>query len=182
VIEDKSLDQSRAVSWSKIKLLQREMLSNPDIDLIVWYDDDILITNPKLKFEELIKDYDFTNILLSAEVHPPFNSGVIVCKNNLETFDYLQHIWDLCEKYPQYKTQPNWEQEIFMRDYKQDKSKITVIPHKIIQSFYREFDLPDNFKWQEGDFSAHITGNHLSIADRVRLRNQLLNNMLKNEK
>jgi len=180
VIEDKSLDETRAQSWSKIKLLQREMLSNPDIDLIVWYDDDILITNPELKFEELIKDYDFTNILLSEEVHPPFNCGVIVCKNNMETFDYLQHIWDLCEQYPQYKTTPNWEQEIFHRD--NNRSKIKTIPHTIIQSFYREFDLPEHLKWKPEHFAAHITGNHLSIGDRVKLRNQILNIMLKNQK
>ena len=182
VIEDKSLDESRSQAWSKIKLLQREMTNNPDYDLVVWYDDDILITNPELKFEELIKDYDFKNILLSEEVHPPFNAGVIVCKNNQETHDYLEHIWNLADKYPKYKTEANWEQEIFIRDYNNDNSKIKTIPHTIIQSFYREFDCPENFKWKPNHFSAHITGNHLSIKQRVILRNQLLEYMLKNEK
>ena len=182
VIEDKSLDESRAQAWSKIRLLQREMTNNPDYDLVVWYDDDILITNPELKFEELIEDYDFTNILLSEEVHPPFNTGVIVCKNNQETFDYLEHLYNLADKYPQYKTQANWEQEIFIRDYNNNQSKIKTIPHTIIQSFYREFDCPENFKWKPEHFAAHITGNHLSIKQRLILRNQILEYMLKNEK
>jgi len=172
VLEDKVLDRERAPAWSKIKLLQREMKNNPDIPLIVWIDDDIIITNKDIKFEELISSYPFMNtnknILISREIYPPFNSGILVCKNNTETYNYLQHIWELCEKYPEYKTRPNWEQEIFIKDYYKDQSHIFPIPYKTIQTFYRK----QNPDWRLGDFSAHITG--MNMDDRIRMRDIVL--------
>jgi len=168
VLENKVLDTTRAPSWSKIKLLQREMLNNPDIPYIVWVDDDIIITNKDIKFEELINSYQFKNILISKEVVPPFNCGILVCKNNTETYDYLQHIWELCEKYPSYKHKPNWEQEIFIKDYYMNQSHIFLIPYKIIQSFYRI----QNRDWVKGHFSAHITG--MSLDMRIQLRDEVL--------
>jgi hypothetical protein len=168
VLENKVLDTTRAPSWSKIKLLQREMLNNPDIPYIVWVDDDIIITNKDIKFEELINSYQFKNILISKEVVPPFNCGILVCKNNTETYNYLQHIWELCEKYPSYKHKPNWEQEIFIKDYYMNQSHIFLIPYKIIQSFYRV----QNRDWVKGHFSAHITG--MSLDMRIQLRDEVL--------
>jgi FkbM family methyltransferase len=169
VLEDKVLDTTRAPSWSKIPLLQREMKSNPDIPLIVWIDDDIIITNKEKRFEELIKDYTFENILISREVVPPFNCGILVVKNNQESYDYLTHIWELCEKYPEYKHKPNWEQQIFIKDYYNDQSHIFPIPYRIIQSFYRTNDRD----WKEGDFSAHITG--MPLETRKNMRDEVLN-------
>jgi len=169
VLEDKVLDTTRAPAWSKILLLQREMKSNPDIPLIVWIDDDIIITNKEKRFEELIKDYTFENILISREVVPPFNCGILVVKNNQESYDYLTHIWELCEKYPEYKHKPNWEQQIFIKDYYNDQSHIFPIPYRIIQSFYRT----NNKDWKEGDFSAHITG--MPLETRKNMRDEVLN-------
>lgn len=168
VLEYKSLCDERAPSWSKIPLLQREMKKNQDIPYIVWIDDDIIITNKNVRFEDLIKPYDFKNILLSEEIYPPFNCGIIVCKNNDETFNYLTHIWNLCEKYPEYKKRANWEQEIFQRDYQTNKKHITTIPYRIIQTFYRK----QNPDWKPSDFSAHITG--MSMELRIQMRNDIL--------
>ena len=70
VLEYKSLCDERAPAWSKIPLLQREMKKNQDIPYIVWIDDDIIITNKNVRFEDLIKPYDFKNILLSEEIYP----------------------------------------------------------------------------------------------------------------
>ena len=169
VLEDKILDDSRAPAWSKIKLLQREMKSNPDIPLIVWIDDDILITNKQIKFEQLIERYPFDNILISEEVYGPFNTGMLVVKNNEESYNYLEHIWTLCEKYPQYKHKPNWEQEIFIIDYNNNKKNIKTMSYKIIQSFYRL----QNKDWKIGDFSCHLTG--MSLDNRIKLRDEILN-------
>jgi len=169
VLEDNILDDSRAPAWSKIKLLQREMKSNPDIPLIVWIDDDILITNKDIKFEKLIERYPFENILISEEVYGPFNTGMLVVKNNEESYNYLDHIWNLCEKYPKYKSEPNWEQEIFIRDYNNNKKNIKTIPYKIIQSFHRM----QNKDWKIGDFSCHFTG--MSMEDRIIMRDEILN-------
>lgn len=177
VLEDKILDKSRSPSWSKIKLLQREMNNNPDYDIIVWVDDDILITNTEIKFEELIKSYSFDNILISEDVveSSPFNCGVLVCKNNKQTYNYLKEIWELCEKYPKYKFNGYWEQDIITIHYKSEsfqKSSLTIIPHNIIQSFYRDYAIPEEKKWRPGQFSVHLTGMHL--LRRIQLRDEIL--------
>jgi len=176
VLEDKILDESRAPSWSKVRLLQREMKANPDCDIIVWIDDDILITRQDIKFEELIQPYPFDNILVSEDVvWSPINCGVLVCKNNQTTYDYLENIWELCEQYPEKKFGGLWEQDIMVthaRMTTNKKLRLTVIPHNIIQSFYRDHDLPPEKKWRIGHFSAHFTG--MSLEKRIDMRDQVL--------
>lgn len=177
VIEKSSLDTSRAAPWSKILLLKRELKNNPNRDIVVWIDDDILITNHQLRFEDLIKPYDFENILLSEEVHGPFNTGIIVCKNNQETIDYLDEIWGRGKK-TRYIHDANWEQQIMINHYYEMTSNnpsqtlIKTIPHRIIQSFHRNKELPSELKWREGDFSAHITG--MPLQDRIQIRDEIL--------
>lgn len=180
VLENKSLDESRAPAWSKIRLLQREMKANPDYDMIVWIDDDILITRQDIKFDELIKPYSFENILVSEDVvWSPINTGVLVCKNNQETYDYLEEIWELCEQYPEKKFTGLWEQDIMVIHARitslmnpNQRLPLTVIPHNIIQSFYRDHDLPAEKRWKLGHFSAHFTG--MSLDRRIQMRDEIL--------
>lgn len=168
VIEEKSLDDSRAPAWSKILLLQREMKRNPDYDYIIWIDDDILITNKCKKFEDFIQKYD-SDIFVSADVLKsyPMNTGIIVCKNNRQTLRYLQHIWMLCEKYPKLKNSGLWEQDVMTIDYKENKF-VKIIPYGIIQTFQRR----KNLDWKPGDFSAHFTG--MDMDDRIKMRDEIL--------
>lgn len=167
VIEKSSLDTSRAASWSKIPLLLRELKNNPKIDLIVWIDDDILITNKQLKFEDLIKPHDFENILISEEVEGPFNCGILVCKNNQGTIDYLNEIYKLGEG-TEYIDKPNWEQQIMINHYDSDDKIIKTIPYRKIQSFYR----CSNKDWCLGDFSCHLTG--MPLDKRIKYRDEIL--------
>jgi hypothetical protein len=167
VIEKSSLDTSRAASWSKILLLKRELKNNPNRDIVVWIDDDILITNHQLRFEDLIKPYDFENILLSEEIVPPFNCGILVCKNNQETIDYLDGIWERGKK-TKYIQEPNWEQQIMIDNYKPDDTILKTIPYRVIQSFYR----CGNKDWCLGDFSCHLTG--MPLDKRIKYRDEIL--------
>ena len=173
VLEDKVLDDSRAPAWSKILLLQREMKSNEDYDYIIWIDDDILITDKNKKFEEFIEKYSCgQDIFVSADAHPsyPMNTGIIVCKNNKETLKYLEHIWELCEKYPQYKTGVClWEQDVMTIDYREATNKfVKIIPYGIIQTFQRT----QNKDWSPTDFSAHFTG--MPIETRIKMRDEVI--------
>ena len=172
VIEDKVLDHSRAPAWSKILLLQREMKNNEDYDYIIWIDDDILITDKNKKFEEFIEKYSCgQDIFVSADADPsyPMNTGIIVCKNNKETLKYLEHIWELCEKYPDSKNAGLWEQDIMTRDYREATNKyVRIIPYKTIQSFYRT----ENKDWSPTDFSAHFTG--MPIETRIKMRDEVI--------
>ncbi len=183
VLEDDVLTTDRAPSWSKILLLQREMKNNPDIDILVWIDDDILLTRQDVRFEDLIEPYPFENVLVSADVvWSPFNCGVLVVKNDESTFKFLQRIWDMCdeEEYTYFKYEGLWEQDVMVRYCRQIKLlnpnvelPVTIIPHNIIQSFYRDHDLPEKNKWKVGDFSAHFTG--MSLEKRIQHRDEVLN-------
>jgi len=172
VLETKSLDTNRAPPWSKILLLKREMKLNPDIPFIVWIDDDIIITNHEIELLKIIEEYmEDNNIILSEEVVPPFNTGFIICRNNQDTYDYLDRIYKLGEN-SEYKTKPNWEQEIMINDYNVNKDKIKIIPYGIIQNFYRDYNLPAGMKWKKGDFTAHLTG--MNIDRRMSIRDYIL--------
>lgn len=176
VLENKSLDQSRHQSWSKIILLKREMEKNKDIDYAIWIDDDILITDKDKKFEDFIDPNENVSVSQDALKDYPMNLGIMICKNNNETLNYLQYIWDICEtKYPQHKLQPNWEQCVITKDYIETNLNnpnqnhiIKILPYKTIQSFYRH----GNLDWEKGDFSAHFTG--MNLQDRIILRNKIL--------
>ena len=60
------------------------MKKNPDVDVLVWVDDDIIITNKNIDFQELIKPYDFSHLLISEDVvWSPFNCGILVVKKHM---------------------------------------------------------------------------------------------------
>jgi len=176
VLEHKSLDTGRAPAWSKILLLKREIILNPEIPFIVWIDDDILITNENIELLKIIEKYmGDKDIILSAEVVPPFNTGFIICKNNQDNIDYLDRIWKLGEE-SESKTKCNWEQDIMINDYKDHKDHkghIEIIPYGIIQNFYRDYMLSNEMKWEKGDFTAHITG--MPMDKRICIRDHILN-------
>jgi hypothetical protein len=172
VLENKSLCTERAPAWSKIILLQREMKNNPEVDYVVWVDDDILITNKNKKFEDFIYSNKDANIIVSEDAirSHPMNTGIIICKNDNESMKYLQHIWQLCEKYPNSKHSGLWEQDIMTRDYRENPNGnfIKILPYRTIQTFYRTSN-PD---WRPTDFSAHFTG--MSMDKRIQMRNDVL--------
>lgn len=160
------IDTSRHISWSKIPLLLEQMLINKDYDFYIWIDDDIYITNFSLNIIDIIKQYKFNSILFSQDViqECPLNAGIMVCKNNLNTISILNKVYDLVDECDtRYKH--NWEQDAIIRYYNKymgNPNDIITIPHRLIQSFYRTYDLPKELHWQPGDFSAHITGMDLS--------------------
>ena len=178
VLESQVLDSKRAPSWSKILLLQREMKQNPDIDVLVWVDDDIIITNKEIDFEKLIEPYHLKNILISEDVvWSPFNCGILVVNNNQETYDYFTEIYNLGAEMPSKLFGGLWKQDVMVHhahcnQQQGKKNHINLVPHNIIQSFYRDHDLPEDKKWRKGHFSAHITG--MPLDRRIKMRDEVL--------
>jgi hypothetical protein len=169
VLEDKVLDTSRAPSWSKIILLKREMLNNKDIDYIVWIDDDILICDKNKKFEDFLNN-DFSSLLICNDIAiNPFNCGLMVFKNNQESIDMLDEVWEIGNRETKWKKEPNWEQECFKIYYGKDNSKIKIIPHRTMQSIHMTY--------KPGDFSIHFAGIH-NINRRIQMRDQMLKNII----
>lgn len=170
IIEKKRLTFERCPAWSKILLLQREL--KKDYDYVVWIDDDILITNHKIDFREIIKMYKFENILIDDNAGNgkwKLNSGIFVCKNNQETKDFLKHIWDTAHKYNYHNGV--WENDT-MNDYHKENPEdkiFKIIPHRIIQSFKRFH--------KEGDFAVHFAG--INMKNRMTFRDEYLKKIIK---
>lgn len=171
-----SLDNSRHISWSKIPFIIDEMdSSNNSYDFYIWLDDDIYLTNFNLDIKNIVIKYHFNCLLFSKDVidECPLNAGIMVCKNNLSTKKLLKDVYDLVDECgTRYKH--NWEQNAFIKyftNYMSNSLDITIIPHREIQSFYRNYQLPDKYHWKPGDFSAHITG--MSLSDKINIINKI---------
>jgi hypothetical protein len=178
-IRHQSLDRSRHISWSKIVLLM-EMLERQEHDYYVWIDDDVLITDMNVPFESFIDRYEFSkcsaDIMISRDVigerECPFNCGLMFFKPTLSAIELLKNIWSLCETL-QNQFRANWEQDAFIHYYHSvDASPFCIVPHKILQSFYRDYQLPAELKWSPGDFAAHITG--MPIEKRMKALDDIM--------
>jgi hypothetical protein len=148
----------------------------PNYDFYIWMDDDTYITNFNINIYDLIYSYSFNCLLLSQDVIPecPLNAGVLICKNNIKTKEILNTIYNMADE-TDTRFKHNWEQDALIKYYNNDNknNNIVIIPHKIIQSFHRNYSLPNNMKWQPNDFCAHITG--MNMQDRLVMLQELIN-------
>ena len=48
----------------------------------------------------------------------------------------------------------------------------TILPHTVLQSFARDYDVPEELRWRPGHFSAHLTG--MPLDRRLRMLEQVL--------
>lgn len=169
-----TIDKDRHISWSKIPFLLQQMDTNPDYDFYIWIDDDIYITNFDINIHDLIKNYIFNCLLLSKDVidECPLNAGILICKNNLNTKQILYKIYDMVDDVGT-RFKHNWEQDALIKYYNEynKNNDIITISHRIIQSFYRNYLLPDCMKWQPNDFCAHVTG--MNIEHRIQILKNL---------
>lgn len=175
---DRNFATDRHISWSKIPILQNAINDYPDYDYYVWVDDDILITNDNVDFSTFIQKYGFDtaddkHIMFSEDVcdECPINAGMMVVKK--EAYDIFERIWDLADPLRKaYET--NWEQDAIIHLLQNDtcvRERTMIIPHRTIQSFYRDALVPLELHWARGDFAAHITGmemrKRMSILDKL---------------
>lgn len=186
-LETKTLCPDRAPAWSKILLVQREMVAHPDVPFVVWVDDDILLTDLEHRFDDFVDGICFGHILLSDDMHPdhPFNSGLFVARNTVETWNYLQEIWYFGGTQPDCMWGQLWEQTAMLRHTLAagDISYLTIVPHNILQSFYcKDYDDPNTQMtgrvWEQGDFAVHFTG--MQMSDRIQARDMIIAKLGKN--
>lgn len=146
--ETNSLDDSRHPAWSKILLLERELINNPTIDYAVWVDDDIMILDHSKKIEDFINQNSFRNILICEGISDSWlmNSGFMICRNTIETIKFLRHIYDKAN--PECHRKGVWEQQALHDYHLVDSTRITIIPHRTMQSAWRFY--------QNGDFAIHF--------------------------
>ena len=168
-------DKSRHPSWSKI-LLINELLSRPH-DIIIWMDDDIVITEPQLSMDKILSDFIHSDKLICVCEDTNgsiFNAGIMIVKNSTKTKDLLQNIYNNFNGDEKF-----WEQTSMTRLYENDpffKSFIHIYPAGILQGFFSPYygERNNKFNWKPGlSFSCHLAGRDYN--DRLRIMKYLSN-------
>jgi hypothetical protein len=131
--------------WYKIILLNYLLKKHK---YIVWVDSDAIITNPTIKIEKFIDNYH--ELFVCKDIsnwRTPFNSGVMILKNNKNVKYFLSKVW----KYDEiHGYTPNGDQDIlnkmiFKENY---PIKIKIYPMNYFNSHPR--------RYKKGDFILHL--------------------------
>ncbi len=162
--------QDRHPSWSKIPLLQDLILQNvATTNIVVWMDDDMMITNPTMDLKTLLLPFleSSCHIAVQEDTHGElFNCGFIAVKCTDQSFDCLQEVWDACDNFE--SRRGYWEQTTMQRLYRKRNSTLKphmyIFPPKTVQSFFRPNEDPE-YQWSPGDFIAHVSG--LDVRERI---------------
>tara|TARA_Y100000310_G_scaffold340226_1_gene435282 strand:- start:360 stop:1715 length:1356 start_codon:yes stop_codon:yes gene_type:complete len=126
---DKSLDESRPFSWSKIKAIQ-EVFESHNPDWVFWIDGDACIMDFHKKLEDIIDD-DF-DIMFTVD-HLAINCGVFLIKNNETTKKFLDQVYS---QDPQ-NAHPWWEQAAIIEiiNHGFTDLKVKRVPQKTFNSY-----------------------------------------------
>lgn len=171
VKSEQTLDETRHQSWSKIRMAQMIMTKFPEASMYVWIDDDVFITDTDKRLEDILQGFiDNPNAVIAVQqdyYDQLFNLGVMAIKNIGLANQLLDEIWKSCAE--DIKWGVFWEQTATTRLWKKNLSlrkNLHILQPRSIQSFYRPTDI-DKYKWQEGDFAAHVLGtsnNHQRLS------------------
>ena len=175
-ISNKILDTERHPSWSKILLIDE--ILNRQHDIVVWLDDDMLITEIQISLEKLLVDFIYSDkiIAMSEDTNGQiFNCGFMAVKNTSKTKDLLKYIYNNCIDNG---FQNFWEQSTMQKlyiDNQSFKSNIMIYEPGILQGFYSSSIYKDDrYIWKnEKTFICHLAG--LPLVDRVQIMRYLSN-------
>lgn len=172
-LASQTLDPTRHIAWSKLLLLQRLL---PLYDICVWFDDDILITNPELPLElQITENFRSGKVafMVAADVLPqtPMNTGVVMVRNLPQAHQRLQYFWDMCDSIGK-RHEPCWEQDAFNGVWLYiNKDWVDIAPYRSLQTLVRDWNLGEELLWSPGDFAAHVTG--MDIERRIEIMRRL---------
>tara|TARA_B110000495_G_scaffold64587_1_gene54957 strand:- start:12046 stop:12702 length:657 start_codon:yes stop_codon:yes gene_type:complete len=176
----KCFEDDVAGSWMKLKMLQQQ----DGLDYLVWFDDDIVITNLDQALDIYISkmhtDSSFGVSKCSGTAGQGnrfiFNMGLMITKCGDVSKNWLERIWvDGIQS--KWRTKKLWEQDYITQLYKnvaEFTKQIHLFEYGTIQTYVRPYGLPIEYAWKAGDFSAHITGQ----ANNNRAKNRRIQEFL----
>ena len=163
-----NLENKYKPHWNKLHY-SIKLLKEDNSEYIVWFDHDIVIKNYNVKLEDIITKYKFhkNNSLFMMSQDPasnyPFNTGVIVFKNNKNTLNIFReflemrnnpHKYPLLNKYGGFNFNGGMQDTRVMLAYFHENSETLLsIPHKVLQSFYGQAEF-----YSTGDLCGHVAG------------------------
>lgn len=149
------------------------MITNPEIELFCWIDNDAFITNFTIKLESfqdyLENDWNF----IVGEDWNGINTGVFLIKNNPETRQFVQKILDFVPN--PLDGRPYWwvKSEQCAVNSLISTIKTILVPHYMINSYLITSRSDNDWRWaglgpintqwntrvfQAGDFILHLVG------------------------
>ncbi len=114
-LETDILDSKRPIPWSKILFLKR-LLANSRHEVIVWVDADAMITNNKVKIENLLDVLGDKDLLLTEDCNGTINTGVMVLRNTVWVKMFLEKVY----RNSKFIKHPYWEQGAIIDMYNSD--------------------------------------------------------------
>lgn len=147
--------------WNKIHYAVKFLQEEPSFDYFVWFDHDILIKNHDIKLEDIIKEYGFDksseSFMLSEEVGSvdvPFNTGVIIFKNNKKVLEIFNSFLNGRGDPANYES--GLQDTLAILDYfNKNKEDFCLVPHRVLQSCASGNHLN---AYEKGDFCGHVSG------------------------
>jgi hypothetical protein len=175
----------RAPAWHKIELLVDAIdaaVASREFDLVVWWDDDILVADPSQSLATFADRFglfpplphspapplilcgsDSFRMLsrsTGASIGHPFNSGLILARASTKAAALLRLVWDTAPVLvPRALRFSVFEQEVFTLLWPALQKTVSVAAMRAIQSLSSNF-LP-------GDFAFHAAG--MATAERALL-------------
>lgn len=148
-----SLDESRPIPWSKIKIIQ-ELFENPACEWVFWTDADSLIMNSKVQLKHFIDErYD----MIAAQDNGHLNSGQFFIRNCAWSKDFLARIYAKEE----FIWNGWWEQTSMMDEFaknKSDRKHVKYLAQRAMNSCAYEYCQLEDAYWHENDFIIHFMG------------------------
>lgn len=136
----------RNVQWERVRIMQ-EIFESQKCDVCVHIDADVLITNPSIKFEDLMPEGDW-DIAMSREPGGAWNDGTSMFRDTLATRDFLQIAWEM--ESPNVSSLNGAIQRVY-----DDSLETGMIPFKLVEIPKRKFNSYRD-DWRPGDFVLHL--------------------------
>jgi hypothetical protein len=178
-----TLDETYPVIWQKCIAMNNVLNMKNDLGLplykiVVWFDDDIYITNFKYRIEDFLqlnpkKDIFMARDIIKNNYNHYINSGNYIMKNTSLSRDFMKDTLQGINLFGGYfRTAINHEQSINTYLYfskKKYAKGIEVLPYGVLQSIYNKsyywynkfywilgYFLDLNGPWEDGDFCIHF--------------------------
>ncbi len=161
---DKPIDRNAPAIWQKVYAV-RDALQHPECLVVVWFDDDVIITTPQRPIEDFLamtnKPMIFSMDTCSDHDGSPenyynvMNSGLFIIRKTPETLAFLDDvIAGRTTLYDGYFNQNGTHDQGVMTYYLYSKYRdsFALMPLGYLQSIYSGKD------WQPEHFSLHLAG------------------------
>lgn len=143
-------------------------LLNTDVEWIWYSGADVIVTNDSIKIEDIVKDYDGFDLLVTMDVSH-INDDSMLIRNTEWSKSYFKMLFDL-----RYSDVPD-AQNLIIKTYL-DHPQIKIIPQRLINAYDHALikrNTNHSGQWEKGDFAIHFV--NMGLEDRIKIVKQYMN-------